>query len=207
MIKKMERFIASLTDQEIDCQLKDIFEWAKIYKELLENEKAYRRNNQCFSNTASSIDTVENDYECDEIEDDYEDIDSMVSNIEELTIDYELAQMIQQKVSAFSEQKTREQLEKLKQLPTYTLSPENLVQLKYEIETCELHLFELTGEIADESNAGPSCETELEVHENFAVNREQLKECKQMYCYKCGTQNEEIARFCRACGAQLFSPS
>ena len=24
-----------------------------------------------------------------------------------------------------------------------------------------------------------------------------------MYCYKCGTQNEEIAKFCRACGTQL----
>lgn len=28
-----------------------------------------------------------------------------------------------------------------------------------------------------------------------------------MYCYKCGTQDEEIAKFCRACGAQLKTNS
>lgn len=28
-----------------------------------------------------------------------------------------------------------------------------------------------------------------------------------MYCCKCGTQNEEIARFCRACGTQLKTDS
>lgn len=30
MIKKMERFVSSLTDQEIECQLKDIFDWARV---------------------------------------------------------------------------------------------------------------------------------------------------------------------------------
>lgn len=28
-----------------------------------------------------------------------------------------------------------------------------------------------------------------------------------MYCYKCGAQNEEIARFCHACGTQLKTNS
>lgn len=28
-----------------------------------------------------------------------------------------------------------------------------------------------------------------------------------MFCHKCGTQNEEIARFCRACGTQLKNDS
>lgn len=28
-----------------------------------------------------------------------------------------------------------------------------------------------------------------------------------MYCHKCGAQNEEIARFCRACGTQLKTDS
>lgn len=37
-MKKMERFVSSLTDQEIDCQLKDIFEWTRVFKELLEIE-------------------------------------------------------------------------------------------------------------------------------------------------------------------------
>lgn len=46
MIKKMERFVASLTDQEIDCQLKNIFELARVYKDLLETEQSYRRSNR-----------------------------------------------------------------------------------------------------------------------------------------------------------------
>lgn len=37
-MKKMERFVSSLTDQEIGCQLKDIFEWTRVFKELLEIE-------------------------------------------------------------------------------------------------------------------------------------------------------------------------
>jgi len=88
-------------------------------------------------------------------------------------VDYELAQMVQLKVSSFSAQKTREQLEKLKQIPMHTLSPEDLAQLQYEIETCELHLYELTGETADGNNVCPSCVTELEAHAKF--------------CGKCGT--------------------
>ena len=173
MVKKMERFVSSLTDQEIDCQLKDIFEWARIYKELLETEQAYRRNNQLHSNTSPSKSIVGTNYEYEEDEDTYEDIEPTEEGIEEITVDYELAQMIQQKVSSFSAQKTREQLEKLKQIPIHTLTPEDLAQLQYEIETCELHLYELTGETADGNNVCPSCGTELEAHAKF--------------CGKCGT--------------------
>lgn len=173
MVKKMERFVSSLTDQEIDCQLKDIFEWARIYKELLETEQAYRRNNQLHSNTSPSRSIVGTNYEYEEDEDTYEYIEPTEEGIEEITVDYELAQMIQQKVSSFSAQKTREQLEKLKQIPMHTLLPEDLAQLQYEIETCELHLYELTGETADGNNVCPSCGTELEAHAKF--------------CGKCGT--------------------
>lgn len=173
MIKKLERFVSSLTDQEIDCQLKDIFEWARIYKELLETEQAYRRNNQLHSNASPSRSIVGTNYEYEEDEDTYEYIEPTEEGIEEITVDYELAQMIQQKVSSFSAQKTREQLEKLKQIPMHTLSPEDLAQLQYEIETCELHLYELTGETADGNNVCPSCGTELEAHVKF--------------CGKCGT--------------------
>lgn len=169
----MERFVSSLTDQKIDCQLKDIFEWARIYKELLETEQAYRRNNQLHSNTSPSRSIVGTNYEYEEDEDTYEYIEPTEEGIEEITVDCELAQMIQQKVSSFSAQKTREQLEKLKQIPIHTLSPEDLAQLQYEIETCELHLYELTGETADGNNVCPSCGTELEAHAKF--------------CGKCGT--------------------
>ena len=31
MNEKMKRFVSSLTDSEIESQLKDIFEWFKVY--------------------------------------------------------------------------------------------------------------------------------------------------------------------------------
>lgn len=167
MIKKMECFVSSLTDQEIDCQLKDIFEWARVYKELLETEQAHRQSGQHFNNITSPIDTTDTtDYNFEEAEDcDY--VEFSTNDFEEKSVDFELAQMIQRKVSTFSEEKTREQLEKLKQIPTHTLSLEDLAQLRYEIETCELHLFELTGGPTDGNNVCPSCGAELEVNAKF----------------------------------------
>lgn len=173
MIKKMEHFVASLTDQEIDCQLKDIFEWVRVYKDLLETEQSYRRSNRTFTsgNSSTSSLNVDNDYEAPE--EDYEYDGAVEINFDEISVDFELAQMIQQKVSTFSVEKTREQIEKLKQIPTHTLTPKDLAQRQYVIETCELHLFELTGETTDGSNVCPSCGTELEAHAKF--------------CGKCGT--------------------
>ena len=124
MIKKMERFVSSLTYQEIECQLKDIFDWARVYKELLETEQAYRRKNKEYSLTSSP-----NMYDDEDDVDSY-DAEPIESVDEELIIDYELAQMIQQKVSSYSVEKTREQLEKLKQIPTHSLCPEDLAQLQ-----------------------------------------------------------------------------
>lgn len=161
MIKKMERFVSSLTDQEIECQLKDIFDWARVYKELLETEQAYRRKNREYNPTSSP-----SAYD-DEDDGDSYDAEPIESGDEELTIDYELAQMIQQKVSSFSVEKTKEQLERLKQIPTYSLSPKDIAQLQYEIETCELHLFELTGETPGGGLVCPSCGSELEANARF----------------------------------------
>lgn len=160
MINKMERFVSSLTDQEIDCQLKDIFEWARVYKELLETEQAYRRKNKEYNLAASTDLYGEDDGDSYDVE--------PIENVEkELGIDYELAQMIQQKVSSFSAEKTREQLEKLKQISTHSLCPADLAQLQYEIETCELHLFELTGEALGGGLICPSCGSELEANARF----------------------------------------
>lgn len=176
MIKKMERFVSSLTDQEIDCQLKDIFEWARAYKELLETEQTYRQNNQRYTNNSfGSVAETDCEYEDNEVP--YGFIESTEDSSDEITVDCELAQMIQQKVSTFSVQKTKEQLEKLKQIPTNTLLPEDLAHLQYEIEMCEIHLFELTGETADGSAVCPACGAELEANAKF--------------CGKCGAALQE----------------
>lgn len=174
MKEKLERFVASLSDQEIDRQLGDIFEWAKTYKELLEKEKAYRRKSQLSNNSGMAINygdfagiytDVEEDYDC----------ESNANGAEEASIDFELAQMIQQKVSAFSAEKTKEQLVKLKQIPPYTVDPQDLAQLQYEIEACELHLFELTGETSEGN----------------------------IICLSCGEEIEPNAKFCGKCGVAV----
>ena len=165
MIKKMERFVSSLTDQEIECQLKDIFDWARVYKELLETEQAYRRRNGNYQIESHST----NVFDYANMFDDTDDVCEISQDGDEdvITVDYELAQMIQQKVATFSAEKTREQLEKLKQIPTYSLSPEDVAQLQYEIETCELHLFELTGETDGGECICPSCGAKLETNAKF----------------------------------------
>ena len=178
MIKKMEHFVASLTDQEIDCQLKDIFEWARVYKELLETEQSYRRRNLTFMNNGSPISSMNINNVYEEPEQAYEYDGSIENDATETSIDFELAQMIRQKVSTFSVEKTREQLEKLKQISTHTLSENDFAQLQYEIEMCELHLFELTGTTADGNKVCPSCGTELEAHAKF--------------CSKCGAAIKEV---------------
>lgn len=90
---------------------------------------------------------IDSDYE--EPEEDYKYDSSAENNVKELSLDFDLVQMIQQKVSTFSAEKTREQLEKLEHISTHARAPKDLAQLQYEIEACEIHLFELTSETAD----------------------------------------------------------
>jgi len=174
MLKKLEHFVASLSDQEIDRQLGDIFEWAKTYKELLEKEKAYRREGQLRSKSALAINYGDSADIYTDVGEDF-DCEFSANGAEEASIDFEFAQMIQQKVSAFSAEKTKEQLEKLKQIPPYTVDPQDLAQLQYEIEACELHLFELTGETSEGN----------------------------IICLSCGEEIEPNAKFCRKCGAAV----
>lgn len=174
MIKKLEHFVASLSDQEIDRQLGDIFEQAKTYKELIEKEKAYRRECQLCNNSGLAINFGDSADICTDVGEDFNYAFS-TNGAEEASIDFELAQMIQQKVSAFSAEKTKEQLEKLKQIPPYTVDPQDLAQLQYELEACELHLFELTGETSEGN----------------------------IICLSCGEEIEPNAKFCGKCGAAV----
>lgn len=171
MIKKMERFVSSLTDQEIDCQLKYIFDWARVYKELLETEKLHRGGN-CYHND-SIIHCMES--EDNDKEDESYEFENEFENVEEETIDFALAQMIREKVSSFSEEKTRQQIGKLRQIPTFNLSGEELATLKFEIESCELHLFEITSS----------------------------ESCDKIICPYCGVDLELNAKFCGKCGKQI----
>jgi predicted amidophosphoribosyltransferase len=47
------------------------------------------------------------------------------------------------------------------------LGPEELAHLQFEIETCELHLFELTGETPEGRLVCPSCGSGLKANAKF----------------------------------------
>ncbi|MGN0462385.1 MAG: hypothetical protein ACI4HZ_08070 [Ruminococcus sp.] len=182
MINKMKGFISSLTDQEIADQLKDIFDWAKVYKELLEEEQEHRHNNRnsnfnisltSSEESESTYEDTDDYYDFDPEEFDSEDFDSV-----QLAVDFKLAQFIQQKVAGFSAEETKEQLDKLNQISTDNFSPLEIAQLQYEIEVCELHLFELTGKTPDGVSICPYCKGELESNAKF--------------CGKCGASIEGI---------------
>lgn len=183
MINKMKGFISSLTDQEIADQLKDIFDWAKVYKELLEEEQEYRHNNRNSSLTSYkepqfAYEDTDNYYDFESEEFDSEEFDSGEFDSEELAVDFEIAQFIQQKVAGFSAEETKEQLDKLNQISTDDFSPLEIAQLQYEIEVCELHLFELTGKTPDGVYICQYCKAELEPNAKF--------------CGKCGASIEGI---------------
>ena len=130
-INKMCEMISALSDDEISIQIENVVVWAEQYKELLVNELLQRGHE--YIDDEDEFCTDENAAHAEIIVDE--------------TIDYNLAQMIQQKVAAFSVEETREALQKLKGVPEYSLSAEELAQLHYEIYACELHLFELIGDV------------------------------------------------------------
>lgn len=161
MKRKLERFVASLTDQEIDNQLEDIFEFAKVYKTLLEKEKADRQMRKILPDSKD----IQNDYhEYEEHEEVYEYED------DEPDIDYELAQAVLEKVSALSCDETRDRLERLRNISSDALSSEELAILQYDMEVCELHLLELTGKTADGTKICPVCSSELDTDARFCGN-------------------------------------
>ncbi len=175
MKNKLKRFVASLSDAEIREQLADIFEWAKVYKELLESEERDRLRSPAVSvshyNSSHLSSFEDDDYTEDEgyIEEDY-----IQDDVAEITVDFHIAQSVQQKVSQMSVEETEMNLTKLRNVAEANLSAEELALLHYEIDTCELHLFELTGKVDGEST-----------------------------CPSCGSVLEDGAKFCGKCGHRL----
>ena len=144
-INKMREMISALSDDEISIQIENVVAWAEQYKELLVNELLQRRHEVLDVQDESA---GQYDEYIDNEDDFYTDENAAHTEvIVDETIDYNLAQMIQQKVAAFSVEETKEALQKLKGIPEYSLSAEELAQLHYEIYACELHLIELIGDV------------------------------------------------------------
>lgn len=144
-INKVCKMISALSDDEVVAQIDNILEWAERYKKLLADELLQRGHTEqpVHDESAVQVDkyTDEDDGFCTD-----EDLSRSAFVVDE-TIDYNLAQMIQQKVAAFSIAETEEALQKLRSIPEYRLSEDEQAQLHYEIDTCEIHLFELTGDV------------------------------------------------------------
>ena len=144
-INKMREMISALSDDEITIQIENITKWAEGYKKLLADELLQRGHKVL--DVQDESDSPYDEY-ADDADEFYMDENALSSeSVADETIDYNLAQMIQQKVAAFSVEETKEALQKLRGVPKYILSAEELTQLHYEIDTCELHLFELIGDV------------------------------------------------------------
>ena len=144
-INKMREMSSALSDDEISIQIENVVAWAEQYKELLVNE-LLQRGHEVLDVQDESAGQYD-EYIDDEDEFCTDENAAHAEIIVDETIDYNLAQMIQQKVAAFSVEETKEALQKLRGVPEYSLSAEELAQLHYEIYACELHLFELIGDV------------------------------------------------------------
>ena len=82
--------------------------------------------------------------------------------------------MINAKISLLSAEETENRLSKLQTVSFSDLSDAEKAQLLYEIEACELHLYELVG-----------------------------RDREEFICPSCGATIEEGARFCGKCGYKI----
>ena len=182
MINKLKQFISDMTDDEIDEQLKDIFGWAKIYQKLLEDERYYRFNTSAVFNTSESAypnyndsfngdDRLLNNQEYIEFETETE---TEAETDTDTILDYYLIETIQEKVSCFSAEETKEKIKELNNLKTNGFSKKELAQLYFEIDCLELHYFELVGTVSEGKMICPNCGCEPELNAKF--------------CGKCGVK-------------------
>lgn len=169
MNKKFEAFISTLSDNEIDEQLSDIFGWAKEYQDLLEKERCKRRDKR-FSTASDGSVPSENDLLLNDIEmsNEYAFTDA------ETSVDFYVTEQIQSRISGLSADETKERLTKLQTLAQGYLSAQEKAEIQFEIDTCEIHYFDLTGCTIDGANICPNCGDELEDGAAF--------------CGKCGTK-------------------
>lgn len=122
LTKKMEQFVESLLDDELDCLSNNMAGYEKAYKISIEQEKEKRQHG-----TESYIEEEAEEYSVDE----------------ECFVDFIIAQKINQKIETLTADETNEILTNLISKSKTDLSDKEKAELLYTIEACELHLYEL----------------------------------------------------------------
>ena len=125
---KLAEFVSQLTDEEIEEQLENIFQWAQIYQNMLEKEQKTRSHMEY----SSGFVTAEPD-----VLEDYQETGSRTGMKPD--VDYYYAQAIQEKLSRMSENDIQSSLDRLKGIEVSHLTDEEKELLKFEIDACELY--------------------------------------------------------------------
>lgn len=161
---KLSEFVAHLSDEEIEEQLENIFQWAQVYQNLLEREQKTRKSKVHLESNGS-----------DSLFDKYDSYDEIITTQPDSStgIDYYYIQALQEKLQKMSEDEIQEGLNKLKRINMGDLNDEEREMLEYEIEACELYLHDIRHD-AEENKICPMCGNILPQYARF--------------CAKCGSK-------------------
>lgn len=150
---KFVDFISHLSDEEIDEQLNNIFQWAQMYQSLLENEKKVRDSRDS-----------EDIYDSGDVSDDIITPQPYMSS----GIDYYYIQAFQEKLRHTAEKDIQESLDKLKRINLDELNDEERELLEYEIDACELYLHDIRKD-AEENQLCTKCGCILPLNAKFCI--------------------------------------
>ena len=163
---KMREFAETLTDREISEQLSDIFEWAKIYKTILEEEQRERKEVRAYRFRPEENESEDEYYEEPEDEPDLPGYDDVI-------MDYYEIEAVHRALDAMSEEEIVSNLTRLRGLSRDGFSEEEIARLEFDIDACESHLMKLRGQ-SDTGVVCPSCGSVLPAG--------------AVFCTKCGTK-------------------
>ena len=167
--QKWNNFITTLSSEEINSQLADIFAFATEYKSMLEAElgRRYSSVENQWQNNTSPVDQYETDY-----------TDSAIpseehSQQEGVQIDFAVMNKVQRAVAALTVEQLLEEMSNLDDYLSQMLPSQapDYQEKVFARETCELRYYDMFGE---ESIECPHCQTYLTP--------------KQRFCGKCGKE-------------------
>lgn len=136
MDKRIQIYVSSLTTEEIEAQLNDIFSWAKEYQSVLTQE-LLKRNSK-----SSMVLDGRSNYGLIEAESDSEQEDFVKGGI---SLDYRIVSTLQEQTNALSLEDAISVVERLKKVSTRGFSELEVARLSLQLDMCEARICELRG--------------------------------------------------------------